>query len=360
MATMEQRKKHKEYLVTQFRPYNGNSDILKSVIATIESISEDTNASLIETTVNWIKGRLIGKASVAIDPTIVTFQGIIDALKTHIVPETSGEILAKMEILTINNNNYEHFMTQADEMSEALRKAYINESIPREIALKMTIEKTIEICRKASDTDLVKASLQHGQLFDTPKEVISTFIIETMKEKQEFSITKENFRILFNEMENLSIEIGRLRHIVKKNRQENYFRKIEKNANKHENGYKRNKKDEIIEKAQKYEKNTKWQNNKNNKSAQSNEGADGFTSSSEKIESNHESNEKPNVNEIQFKNVKSIQEKMEIMKEAHIDKMDGSHYGSKKTYAILKSNKYFWRQMTRDIQSFVKNCSCRK
>lgn len=49
------------------------------------------------------------------------------------------------------------------------------------------------------------------------------------------------------------------------------------------------------------------------------------------------------------------QERENILNRFHTDELYGGHCGSKKLYAKIKEH-FFWRNMTRDISNFVKNC----
>lgn len=59
------------------------------------------------------------------------------------------------------------------------------------------------------------------------------------------------------------------------------------------------------------------------------------------------------------KNAKLVfndEEKHEIMIKLHVDSSNGQHCGQKKLYAKIK-DEFYWRNMTRDIAKFVRNCS---
>lgn len=52
--------------------------------------------------------------------------------------------------------------------------------------------------------------------------------------------------------------------------------------------------------------------------------------------------------------------KLEILKTFHLDPLFGGHNGQKKLYAKLR-NKFYWRNMTKDISKFVRQCeNCKK
>lgn len=53
--------------------------------------------------------------------------------------------------------------------------------------------------------------------------------------------------------------------------------------------------------------------------------------------------------------ISSEQEKLELMQKFHNDPIVGGHCGQKKLYARLRQY-YYWKQMTRDIAKFIKDC----
>lgn len=186
MATAQEKKSHKEYLAKQIpKPYDGDPLLLSSFIAKLESIQEDTVDNLIETTIKWIKGMLIGRAAEAVAPEVVTFAELIAALRLRIHPDSSKVIEGKVAALKVKNGDFNTFAEKAEELSEALRRAYIDEKIPHDMANTMAIERTADMCRAATGSSVVKSAMVHSALFKTPKEAVATFVVQSAKDRQE-------------------------------------------------------------------------------------------------------------------------------------------------------------------------------
>lgn len=49
------------------------------------------------------------------------------------------------------------------------------------------------------------------------------------------------------------------------------------------------------------------------------------------------------------------QERVELMKQFHNDKLYGGHAGRNRLYAQLRSN-YYWENMAKNVASSVRNC----
>lgn len=183
-ATPEETRTHKKYLSEQFKgKYDGNSDELPSIIRIIDSIAEDTPANLVASSINWLVSRFTGRAAEAVPDGTETFAELKAGLKAYIKPDSVRELESRMVTLTLGNNAGE-FAKKMDDLSEDLRKAYLRTGVPHAMALQMTIDKTIELCRAQARTTMVETAFQHPQLFTTPKEVTSKFVVESNKQKE--------------------------------------------------------------------------------------------------------------------------------------------------------------------------------
>lgn len=134
--------------------------------------------------IDFILTRLEGKALEIVPEIPATTKEILDSLSNEIKPESSKIITSRMLALKFNRSNVQDFSKQADELAEAMQRALITEGIPRNKSKELTIEKTIELCRNNSKSDLVKAVLAATSYTD-PKEVIAKLILESSTEKQE-------------------------------------------------------------------------------------------------------------------------------------------------------------------------------
>lgn len=90
----------------------------------------------------------------------------------------------------------EEFASRAEELSDALRRTLVFEGIPAKIAEEKTVEETIKLCRKFTNTDVGKAVLD-AATFKTPKEVIAKLITSNdqgAKDKQILHYRQNNQR----------------------------------------------------------------------------------------------------------------------------------------------------------------------
>lgn len=189
--------------------YNGDPLGLNSFISSIDlanSITKDaTNQPHL---VKFIITKLQGKALEAIPENVNNATEIINALKAKIKPETTDVVVGRLLALRSDKSSLKSFQEQADILADALRRSYISDGIPQNTALKMTVKKTVEMCRLSAKSDLVKSVLAATH-FDEPKEVLAKFITESNQESSETRILafgrynpgnrgKGNFRGNFN------------------------------------------------------------------------------------------------------------------------------------------------------------------
>lgn len=133
----------------------------------------------------FIKSRMEGRAEEAIPETCASVEALKTALKTKIKPDNSGIIEGKMTALQLRKGDFSKFATEAEKLAEALRRTLIVEGLTKAKAEEMTIKKTVEICRKTAKNEVVKSVLASTK-YDTPADVIATFITQSDIARREF------------------------------------------------------------------------------------------------------------------------------------------------------------------------------
>lgn len=79
--------------------------------------------------------------------------------------------------LRADKRNLTKFSEQAEKLAEDFRRSLVVEGFTRDKAQELTIQKTIEMCRKSAKSESAKAVLSATK-FETPNEVISKLIVE--------------------------------------------------------------------------------------------------------------------------------------------------------------------------------------
>lgn len=153
---------------------------------TVSSVP-DTTAALKTFLVSFIKTRIEGKAREHINDTHNTIELIIAALQQNIKPDNSKIIEGRMLGLRLSAANQEDFATKVENLSEAFRRSLIIEGITPNKATEMTIDKTVEVCRKNAHNDLVKSVLE-ASTFESPKDVIAKLLTQTDKVRKEHQV----------------------------------------------------------------------------------------------------------------------------------------------------------------------------
>lgn len=170
------------------KPYNGDPLGLQSFIDSIELLDTfATTATLSNFLVSFIKTRIEGRARDFIHDTHTTTNQIIVALRANIKHDNSKIIEGKMLSLNAYSATNEEFSKKIEDLSDAFRRSLIVEGITPSKATEMSIDKTIELCRKNTNSTTVKAVLASSK-FESPKEVVAKLITETNLAKSEHSI----------------------------------------------------------------------------------------------------------------------------------------------------------------------------
>lgn len=170
------------------RIYEGDPLGLDAFIDSIDLLRDYAeNEDLKTTLIKLVKANLGGKARECIPREPQNIDEIITGLRSRIKPDNSKVIMGRMLALRLDRSKMTEFSTQADQLSEALERSLIIEGISQDKAREMTVEKSVELCRNLSRSDLVKSVLAATR-FDSPKDVFSKFIVEADTETKEKQI----------------------------------------------------------------------------------------------------------------------------------------------------------------------------
>lgn len=169
------------------RNYDGDPLSLQAFINSIELLEDFADDNLQPTFCRFVKSKLDKRAMECVPATANTIQDIIGALKNGIKPDNSKVIAGRILALKPDRSKLNEFSHNAEELAEAFQRSLIIEGIPHEKAKEMTVEKTVELCRNAARSDLVKSVLAASR-FDSPKEVIAKYLVENATESNEKQI----------------------------------------------------------------------------------------------------------------------------------------------------------------------------
>lgn len=140
---------------------------------------------------SYVKTKLEGRAREFITPEITTLEQLKLVLTDNIKPENSKVVEGRISALHYAYSKQEEFVAKAEQLSDALRRTLIVEGISAAKANEMVIEKTVELCRKSTQSDLVKSVLA-STAFKSPKEVIAKLITESDNHVKEQKILRYN------------------------------------------------------------------------------------------------------------------------------------------------------------------------
>lgn len=175
--------------------YNGDPLQLRTFINKAKLLDRATEQENKGALVEYIISCLEGKALEVIPENAVTLQAIIDALSDKIKFENAMVIEGRLMALRADQNKLNDFATKAEAVSDELIRALTLKRIPHDVATEMAVEKTIELCQLNAHNGGIRQILSSVK-FDTPKEVVSKYIIECRKQveqKQILQCHKQNF-----------------------------------------------------------------------------------------------------------------------------------------------------------------------
>lgn len=142
--------------------------------------------------VKLIKSQLEGKAEECLTEDCDTVAKIKACLTEKIKPDSVKVIEGRMMALRLEGSKFDIFSEKAEKLAEDYRRGLVSEGVPLTLAEKMTIDRTIELCRKTARSDVVKSILESKQ-FATPKEVVSALVVQSNTVQKEYR-EKKNFK----------------------------------------------------------------------------------------------------------------------------------------------------------------------
>lgn len=138
------------------KPYSGDPLALQSFIDSIELLATlATTAGLRTFLVSFIKTKIEGRAREYITDQDITTENIVQKLSGNIKPESSKVIEGRMLALRVSNSTQVDFSAKAEDLAEAFRRSLVIEGIIPSKANEMAVEKTVELCRLNTQSDLV-------------------------------------------------------------------------------------------------------------------------------------------------------------------------------------------------------------
>lgn len=169
------------------RNYDGNPLCLNAFINSIELLKELSHDGLRAIFLRFIISKLEGKALESIPANPADVNEIITALSRQIQPDNSKVVAGRLLALRPDRSKLAEFSEQAEKLADSLQRSLIIEGISQAKAREMSIDKTVEVCRGAARSDLVKSVLASTK-FDSPKEVIAKYVVESATEDKEKQI----------------------------------------------------------------------------------------------------------------------------------------------------------------------------
>lgn len=166
------------------RSYAGDPLALATFVNSVRLLKAVTAANLNDVLLEFVKTRLEGKALECIPPNPANVDEVIAALEQGIHPDNSKVVAGRLLALRADKSKLAEFTEQAEKLADALRRSLIIEGISQAKASEMCIEKTVEVCRNAARSDLVKSVLASSK-FESPKEVVAKYIVESSTEEKE-------------------------------------------------------------------------------------------------------------------------------------------------------------------------------
>lgn len=167
--------------------FDGNPLQLKAfliALTVLDGLIEVNNKDLV---IQSVLSKLEGKALECMPDDVDSFNKIKEILKKFIVYDNSKIIAGRMEALRADKTNLTEFTQKAESLADDLQRSLMAEGMTKEKALEMSVDKTIDMCRKSARTEIVKSVLA-SKTFTTPKDVVATFIIQGATEAQEKNV----------------------------------------------------------------------------------------------------------------------------------------------------------------------------
>ncbi|XP_055308544.1 putative uncharacterized protein DDB_G0278921 [Sitodiplosis mosellana] len=172
--------------------YGGDLNSLESfldAISLLQTLVEPQNEDIF---LKFVLTRLVGSAREEFPEDPESVDDIVDALRDKIKHESSKVIEGRIMALRTDRMSLTKFAERAEELAKEFKRSLVFEGFTKKKAQEITIEKTIEMCRKSAKSDTVKAILAASK-FENPNEVVAKMIVEINNAKQD-KAESSNFR----------------------------------------------------------------------------------------------------------------------------------------------------------------------
>lgn len=158
------------------RPYSGDPLGLTAFLIGLKYVERYARTpELKQALFDYVLTKLEGRALEFYTEDITTLEHLRDTLKANIKPVSSDVIKSRMLSLKYTHNNSKKFSEDAEALADDLRRTLVSEKIPPNVAEKMVIKKTIDLCCRNTQSPVVLSVLQ-SSAFETPRDVISKMI----------------------------------------------------------------------------------------------------------------------------------------------------------------------------------------
>lgn len=189
------------------KTYSGDPLGLKSFIDSVELLETLATSNTLKTFLaSFVKTKIDGRAREFIVDTDNTLLLIKNALKANIKPDSSKVIEGRLLALHLTSTNQQDFTDKAEKLTDALRRSLIIEGMTIDKANEITVEKTVELCRHNTRSDLVKSVLE-ATPFTNPKDVLAKLVTQVTKVRQEHQILA--YKAQFNQKANPNMKNGK-------------------------------------------------------------------------------------------------------------------------------------------------------
>lgn len=158
--------------------YDGKFETLRSFIQKVKFLQTlATTEELSNTLTAYVMTKLDQKALSKVSEDPQNVDEIINCLKKKVTHESSKVLEGRMIALAIDNKPMATFQKQADSLADDYQQALVEEGIPLQIAEKLTLDKTIDLCRKNSKSSEVRAIICTSK-YKTPADVVAVMVTE--------------------------------------------------------------------------------------------------------------------------------------------------------------------------------------
>lgn len=181
-------------LTTEF---DGSSEKLLAFLDSLNLIKANCNGNE-RNAVCYVRTKLSGKARDLISDND-SLEDIINKLKNNIKGEPSQSVIAKLQTLKQKSKSPTEFANEVEQLSLKLKRAYISEGVPVNVAEMYTTDQTVKSLSVNTNSERVKIIMQAGT-FATSQDAITKFLNVNTNEPQANSVlyTHQNFRTFNN------------------------------------------------------------------------------------------------------------------------------------------------------------------